>query len=88
MEIYDTPSFLEVSAYSHLMQTPRRFLSASVDSQLTSAPNNLYACQLKKKMHNLEVENYVLFGGPGKSHGQRSQRVGHSRVTKKQQALD
>ena len=59
MEIYDTPSFLEVSAYSHLMQTPRRFLSASVDSQLTSAPNN--ACQLKKKLHNLEVENYVLF---------------------------
>ena len=43
------------------MQTLRRFLSASVDSQLTSAPNNLYACQLKKKLHNLKVENYVLF---------------------------
>ena len=62
MEIYDTPSFLEVSAFSHLMEALLRLLSASVDSQLTSAQNNLYACQLKK-LHNLKVETYVLFSG-------------------------
>lgn len=41
--IYGSPDFSEVSAFGRIRETQKRYLSASIDSQMSSAKNSPYA---------------------------------------------